>query len=79
MKANDTKSYRFTIPCLDGQRRFVFCRAMNRVDHQSNGTGTAVFATDSKDNAFVSHGEEAAQNNLAYFTEHSHGLAVAIA
>lgn len=75
---NIIKQYRFTIPCLDGKRRYVFCRCMNCVDVADNGTGTAVFSTDDRRKAYVAHCSEQAEKDLAYFTEHSHGLKVEI-
>jgi len=72
------KTYRFTIPCLDGNRRFVFCRSGNSVDRSETGTGTSVFSTDSRQRAYVAYSEDQAQKDLAYFTEHSHGLKVEV-
>lgn len=73
------KTYRFTIPCLDGKRRFVFCRSMNSVDRGSDGTGTSIIATERKGAAYTAYSPEQAEKDLAYFTEHSHGLKVEIA
>lgn len=74
------KSYRFTIPCLDGVRRFVFCRSMNRLDpRRRDCTGSSIVSTESKDRAYVAYGLEQAEKDLAYFIEHSNGLKVEIA
>lgn len=74
------KTYRFTIPCLDGARRFVFCNLAHGIPpRNSDDTGTGVISTDSKQRAYVAYSPEQAAKDLAYFTEMSHGLKVEIA
>lgn len=42
-------------------------------------TGSQIITTEAKERAYVAHGDEAAQNTLAYFAEHANGAKVRIA
>jgi hypothetical protein len=66
------KNITFQIKCKDGQMRYIFCRAANRTDPL---TGSSVITTESRELAF-STPQEFAESNVAYFTQHGHGLEV---
>lgn len=60
---------RYTVQCLDGKTRFVFCRSINS---SSPLTGSQIIPTEDRAKAFSDYNGD----SLNYFTTHANGAPI---